>query len=36
MESQVLWDDMLWWPVNTDILGGMYCQFLQRLAVLNV
>jgi len=21
MKIQVLWDDMLWWLVNTDILG---------------
>jgi hypothetical protein len=23
MEIQILWDDMLWWPVNTIILGGV-------------
>ena len=23
MKIQVLCDDMLWWPVNTDILGNV-------------
>ena len=23
MKIEVLWDDMLWWLVNTDILGNV-------------
>jgi hypothetical protein len=23
MKIEILWDDMLWWPVNIDILGNI-------------
>jgi len=38
MEIEVLWDDVLWWPVNADILGKCTaCSFsIQQFWVCNI
>jgi len=36
MEIEVLWDDMLWWLVNMDIIGECTASPIQNLAVLDV